>query len=195
MIAYIKGKLEEIQLSSVILDVGGIGYEISVPASALSSLQLQKNKEVKLYTYLQIKEDGMSLFGFLNLDDLQLFQKLITVNGIGPKGALSILSTLSANELRLAVASGDSKAIAKSHGIGKKIAEKIVLELKDKVSVSGIFESDRINAAVQPAESEVVEALISLGISSSDANRAVHGVQHTENMSAEEILHLALKNL
>ena len=132
MIAFLKGTIEEISEKSIFLDVNGIGYEIYMPTGSASMLP-GVGEKIKIHTYLQISENGIGLYGFLSKDELNVFKLLITVNGIGPKGAVGILSALSANELRLAVLSDDDKAIAKAPGIGAKTAKKLILELKDKI--------------------------------------------------------------
>ena len=134
MIAYIKGELVILEEDRVIVDVGGVGYGIYMPGRAMSALP-PIGSEVLIHTYLNVKEDAMQLYGFLTRDDLAVFRKVITVSGIGPRGGLSILSQLSADDLRFAVMSGDAKAISAAQGIGKKTAEKLILELKDKLSM------------------------------------------------------------
>ena len=130
MISFLKGYIEEKSEKSIFLDVNGVGYEVYMPTGSASQLP-SVGEEVKIHTYLQISENGIGLYGFLTKDELNVFKLLITVNGIGPKGAVGILSALSANELRLAVLSDDDKAIAKAPGIGAKTAKKLILELKD----------------------------------------------------------------
>ena len=134
MISYIKGELVMLEDDRVIVDVGGVGYGIYMPGRAMAALP-PTGSEVIIHTYLNVKEDAMQLYGFLTRDDLAVFRKVITVSGIGPRGGLSILSQLSADDLRFAVMAGDAKAISAAQGIGKKTAEKLILELKDKLGM------------------------------------------------------------
>ena len=134
MISYIRGELADVEENKVIVDAGGIGYGIFMSGHAIGLLP-RVGSEVKIYTYLNVKEDCMQLFGFLTRDELSVFRLLITVNGIGPKGGLSILSKLTPDELRFAVMAGDVKLISSAPGIGRKTAEKLILELKDKLSI------------------------------------------------------------
>lgn len=204
MIGYVKGTLEEIEETSVILDVGGMGIRIYISGDFLCQLP-SYGSEMKIYTYTNVKEDSFTLYGFRNKDELELFKKLISVSGIGPKGGLSILSVLSADDLRFAIYSGDVKSIAKAPGIGKKTAERVVLELKDKVSLednSADTLLSQIGQAPDYAMSEfagkrkdAIDALTALGYSGSDAARAVKQVNPTEEMSVEEILKASLRYL
>ena len=132
MISYIRGELAALEKEKVIVDVGGVGYGIYMPGQAMALLP-PTGSEVKIHTYLNVREDAMQLFGFLTRDDLEIFKLLIGVSGIGPKGGLSILSKLSPDDLRYAVLAGDVKAISAAPGIGKKTAEKLIIELKDKL--------------------------------------------------------------
>ena len=139
MIAFLRGTVEDITESSLVLDVHGVGYEVLVPGQLLSSIS-GTGQELKLYTYMQVREDAVVLFGFLTKDDLAMFKMLIGVNGVGPKAGLAILSALGADDLRFAVLSDDAKKIAKTPGIGAKTAQKIILELKDKLDLQDAFE-------------------------------------------------------
>ena len=139
MISYIRGELCDIEEQKAIVDVNGVGYGIYMPQQALSLLP-PMGQQVKIHTYLNIREDAMQLFGFLTKEDLNVFRLLIGVNGIGPKAGLNILSCLSPDELRFAVLSGDAKAISATPGIGKKTAEKLILELKDKLNIEDMLE-------------------------------------------------------
>ena len=154
--------------------------------------------DVKIYTYTSVREDAFNLFGFLSKDDLEIYKKLIAVNGIGPKGALSILSAMSADDLRLAILSGDATAIAKAQGIGKKSAERIILELRDKVSMMSKSDLDSEDLTTGTSvdtgtKNEALEALVSLGYTPSDALRAVRQIEITEDMDAGTVLKQALK--
>lgn len=201
MIGYIRGIVEEVEADRVIVENGGIGYEIFVPSS-VHDAGLREGEERKIYTYLNVREDALQLFGFLNKDDLQTYRLLLGVNGIGPKAALGILSSMSADTLRFAILSDDAAAIAKAPGIGKKTAQKLILELKDKFSLEEAFERKLQNNA-QPAESsgsdtapnEAVQALVALGYSGTEALQAVKKVPDADGMDTEEILKAALKYL
>ena len=202
MIGYIRGILEEADEQSVIIDNHGIGYRIFVPSSAFSGA-LPIGKEVKIYTYLSVKEDAMQLYGFLTRDDLRMFRMLLGVNGIGPKAGLGILSALTADELRFAVLADDAASIAKAPGIGKKTAQKLILELKDKLNLEDAFEQKLANQAagdISAADTgsqvqEAVQALTALGYPGTDALRAVNKVEGAESMTVEEILKAALKKM
>lgn len=195
MISYVKGKLVEIIGDTVVVENGGFGINISVPESVLSQLP-GIGYETLIYTYMYVKEDLINLFGFITRDDLNVFKLLLNVNGIGPRGALSILSTVTPDALRLAVLSGDIKLISSAPGIGKKTAERLVLELKDKVSVSVAPESIVTGSDIeQTAVGEAVEALETLGISRSEAEKAIRSIEGRENMSAEELIKEGLRNL
>lgn len=203
MIGYLKGELAEIKESYVVLEVGNIGYEVNLPGSAILSLP-SKGSTIKLYTYLHVREDAISLFGFLTKDDLEMFKLLITVNGIGPKGALGILSSISADDIRFAVLAEDVKAIAKVPGIGNKTASKLILELKDKFKLESAFEQRLMNQAenrgsagaeIFAKRDEAIQALTVLGYSSSDAIKIINGIDITEDMTSEEILKLCLKRM
>ena len=199
MISYIRGELAAVEKEKVIVDVGGVGYGIYMPGQALAVLP-QPGSEVKIHTYLNVREDAMQLFGFLTRDDLEIFKLVIGVSGIGPKGGLSILSKLSPDDLRYALLSGDVKAISAAPGIGKKTAEKLIIELKDKLDIEDVLnhaiESDRapdtdVSGGIQ---SEAVQALVALGYGSTESLRAVRQVE-LENASVEDVLKEALKKM
>lgn len=202
MIAYIKGKVAEILEDRVILEAGSMGYNIFMPMASAEA-ELRKGDEVKLHTYLNVREDAMQLFGFLTRDDLNTFKLLLGVNGIGPKAALGVLSGLTADELRFAVLADDVKTISRAPGIGKKTAQKLILELKDKMDLQEAFElkTEHIREAqgkeseLSDARKEAVEALTALGYSGADALRAVKKVDMTPEMDVETLLKAALKNL
>ena len=198
MIAFVKGSLDEVELDRVIIDVGGVGYNVFVSSYTISRLPLEGN-EVKLYTYLNVKEDLMQLYGFLSKDELRIFKLLIGVNGIGPKGGLGILSYLTPDDLRFAVMSNDVKAISAAPGIGKKTAEKLILELKDKlgsIEPEEVTTSESVTGNVsfsREIQTEAVQALVTLGYGSTEALRAVTNVMTEQEESVEEILKKALK--
>ncbi len=201
MIGYLKGELAEIKEHYVVLEVGNIGYEVYLPSSAILELP-SKGSTIKLYTYLHVREDAIGLFGFLTKDDLEIFKLLITVNGIGPKGALGILSSISADEIRFAVLAEDAKTIAKAPGIGNKTAGKLILELKDKFKLETAFEQRLINQEEKRTGSglfgkreEAIQALTVLGYSASDALKIVNQIEITEDMTSEEILKRCLKKM
>lgn len=199
MIGYIKGTIAEIGEQTLILDRGGMGFQIYVPGSVLDG-GLRSGDEIKIYTYLHVKEDLLQLYGFTARDDLEVFKLLLNVNGIGPKAALGVLSGLSADELRFAVLSDDAAALAKAPGIGKKTAQKMILELKDKFSLEDAVEQKLSNARAAEdtggagdTASEAVQALVALGYSGTEALQAVRKVEVTEAMDTEDILKAALK--
>lgn len=201
MYAYIKGTLEEIAEDAVTVEAGGIGYNIRV-STTTADLLPGLGSEVKIYTYTLVREDAFQLFGFLTRDDLEIFKRLITVSGIGPKGGLAILSVMSADALRFAVMAGDAKAIAKAPGIGAKTAERVILELRDKISIEDTLRglSSAETAGTTDAgigenlmRREAIEALVALGYSASDATAAVKKVNVEEDATSETILKNALK--
>ena len=178
MYAYIKGEIMDITEDNLVLECNNIGYNIRIPLSVAQRLP-GTGATVKIYTYTSVREDAFQLFGFLSRDDLEIYRKLIAVNGIGPKGALSILSAMSADDLRFAILSGDAKAISKAPGIGNKSAERIILELRDKVHLTN----------------EALEALTALGYSPSEALKALQQVAVTEDMDSGTVLKQALKSI
>lgn len=200
MYSYIKGTLEEVYEDRIVVENNGIGYQMEVPGTLLGRLPAVGDI-VKIFTYLHVKEDCFSLFGFLSRDELNIFKMMLNVSGIGPKGALGILSTLSPDQLRIAVASDDAKAIAKSPGIGSKTAQKLIIELKDKIKLEDVIEhgfdqvvsnqSDKTSKLV----SEAVEALTSLGYSLKEAKEVVSMIEITDDMDVETILKASLKNM
>ncbi len=199
MYSYIRGALAEIETDHIVVDVNGIGYNICVPANCYDYLP-GLGEECKIHTYLQVREDAMVLFGFLTKDDLNLFKQLITVSGIGPKGAIAILASLSADDLRFAILAGDSKAIAKAPGIGTKTAQRVILELKDKMSLEDAFEKKLEHEKLPQISSnnqvknDAVLALNALGYSSSESLKAVSKVEITPDMDVEDVLKQALKH-
>ena len=204
MIAFIKGTVDSLSEGKMILESHGIGYELNIPASMFDA-GIREGEELKIYTHMSVREDGISLFGFLSREDLEIYRMLIGVSGIGPKAALAVLSTLTADNLRFAVLSEDVQAIAKTPGIGKKTAERLILELKDKLSLEEACEQKLANeqaqattaaagAGMTDARQEAVEALVALGYSSTDALRAVRKVTDVDPEDVEAILKAALKN-
>lgn len=201
MISYIRGELVAIEEDKVIVDVNGVGFGIFMPAQAMNLLP-SVGEEVRLHTYMNVREDAMQLFGFLTRDDLQVFKLVIGVSGIGPKGGLSILSQMSPDDLRFAVMANDAKAIAKSPGIGKKTAEKLIIELKDKLSIEDVLNKESVytvtpvsTSTSNEVQAEAVQALVALGYGSTESLKAVKKVPIDEYTSVEEVLKLALKNM
>lgn len=199
MISYIRGTLVDCEEDKVIVDVGGVGYGIYMAGSAMGMLP-PAGSEVKLHTYLSVKEDAMKLYGFFTRDDLRVFKLLIGVNGIGPKGGLGVLSALSPDDLRFAVLSNDVKAICAAPGIGKKTAEKLILELKDKLHLEDVLDhlGEAPAAGVSSGgqgevQSEAVQALVALGYGSTEALRAVKQVEMQADTDVETVLKQALK--
>ena len=146
MIAYLIGKLADVETDTIVIETGHIGYNVKVPSSVISQLP-GIGEEIKIYTYTSVREDAISLFGFLTKDDLMMYKLLITVNGVGPKAGLAILSVMDADSIRLAVLSQDAKAISKAPGIGAKTAQRIILDLKDKVSMEDTLITQQSKAA------------------------------------------------
>lgn len=199
MIAYLKGEVASVSENRLVLDVNHVGYQIFISGRDAADMP-PVGEEVKIHTYLSVREDAMQLFGFLSEDDLEIYKLLLNVNGIGPKAGLGILSVLSADDLRFAVLSDDAKTIAKAPGIGNKTAQKLILELKDKLSLEEAFEKKlqkTETAAVGNEENkgQAVQALVALGYSNSEALRAVKKVDVTEDMDTETILKQALKKI
>lgn len=201
MYSYIKGELAEVNTDHIVIDVGGIGYMIYIPAQSLNYLP-GIGEILKVHTYLYMREDAMILYGFLTKDDLEMFKLLITVSGIGPKGGLAVLSTLSSDDLRFAVLSGDSKAISKAPGIGSKTAQRVIIDLKDKLSLEDAFEkkleheNEKINVSSNSqVKNDAVMALNALGYSSTESLKAVSKVEITDDMDVEDVLKAALKHM
>ncbi len=200
MIAFIRGIIDEITEESVVIDTGSMGYNIRISGKTAGELP-GIGEEVRLYTYTSVREDAIWLYGFLTRDELAVYKQLITVGGIGPKGGLAILSVMSADDLRFAVLSGDSKAISKAPGVGAKTAQRVILELKDKMSLEDAFEkkSEHVQTLKISGNGQVrndaVMALTALGYSSAESLKAVSAVEITEEMDVEAVLKAALKHM
>ncbi len=200
MIAYVKGEIAEIAEDNVVIEVGGIGYNVKVSARVAQGLP-GIGRQIKLHTYTLVREDAFLLYGFLTKSDLDIFKKCITVNGIGPKGALAILSVMDADALRYAILSGDAKAISKAPGIGARTAERLILDLKDKVSFDdGMIDREiSANRAASPqadgAAKEAVEALVALGYGQAESLKAVSQIPDAETMDSGALLKAALKKM
>ena len=188
MIASLHGKLESLGSEWAVINVGGIGFQVYMPTSTLSTLSTI-GEEVKLYTHLHLKEDNATLYGFASADELGLFQTLITVSGLGPKLALAMLSAMNVEKLTMAIASGSTDLLIVVPGIGKKVANRLILELKDKIGAGWITTPA---AQIAQENTEVLAALTSLGYSVSEANRAVATLPPSSDLSLEEKLKLAL---
>ena len=201
MIAFVRGTAVDMTENSVIVEAGGIGYEIYMTGTDLS--QIHMGEEVKIHTYFNVREDAMQLYGFRSKDDLQMFRLLLGVNGVGPKAAVGVLAGITADELRFAILSDDVKTLSKAPGIGKKTAQKLILELKDKMKLEDAFELKLAHeqekavaglGEISDGRQEAVEALVALGYSSTDALRAVRTVTDVAPDDVEGLLKAALKN-
>lgn len=202
MLSYIIGEVAEISADTVVVENNGIGFNIKTSAMTIDSLP-PVGDMVRIYTYLHVREDAMQIFGFLSKDELEVFKLLLNVNGIGPKGALGILSAISTDDLRFAVLSDDVNLIKSCPGVGAKTAQKLIIELKDKLRLEDAFEmavnNNNKKNTVQDntviVMNEAVEALVSLGYSSKDAIAAVKKVENIQNKNSEQILKETLKGL
>jgi Holliday junction DNA helicase RuvA len=201
MISFLRGKVASVLPDRVIVDVGGVGFQILVSIRDAADMP-PAGSEVKIHTYMSVSEDAIRLYGFLSQDDLNVYRSLISVSGVGPKAALGILGTLSANDVRFAVFSDDDKALSKAPGIGAKTAKKLILELKDKLKLEdalpGSGESllsggDHASSVADAELTDAVQALTALGYSNSEALRAVRKVKVTDDMQTQDILKQALK--
>ena len=203
MFAYIRGTLSDIDGNIVIIENNGMGYCLSSSANTIRQLPAL-GSEVKLNTKLIPKEDSLTLYGFYEKEELKMFELLLSVSGIGPKGALAILSNMTVSDIQFAVAGGDSKAFAAAPGVGKKTAERVIIDLKDKVDIIGAFEAkmtselsggSKKSAPVTTVKEEVLEALVSLGYSASNAARALDKMTITESTTTEQLLSDTLKQM
>lgn len=196
MYGYFIGPVTGIYKNQITVEVANIGYNIKVSDRTTEELY-HINGEVKIYTYTSVREDEISLFGFLSMEELELFKKLITVNGVGPKVGLAILSGLSVDDLYQAIEEGDVKTISKIPGLGPKTAQRVILELKGKIDLNAFdLKTDAGNSSQQienASVKEAVDALVSLGYSSKDAYTAVSKIEDTSSLDTGEILKLALK--
>ncbi|CDC18829.1 holliday junction ATP-dependent DNA helicase RuvA [Eubacterium sp. CAG:274] len=193
MISYVKGTVAYIGNDCIVVDNNGIGYNIQVSSSTASAVVMEK--EVQIYTYMNVKENELSLFGFLTKEELNMFNLLISVNGVGPKSAVAMLGALSPSQLALAIATEDIKALSVGQGIGKKIAQRIALELKDKVGAdtitTGIEFVQKVDVATGE-RAEALSALMALGFTKNEAENAIKAV-FVNGMATEEIISKALK--
>lgn len=203
MIHYIKGELVTTEPGIIIVDTGAIAYKIFVSDNTIAAFSSKIGTDIKVYTYLSVREDAMDLYGFHSNEEKNAFNMLITVSGVGPKAALAILSVLTPDAFALAVSSGDVKAISKASGVGAKIAARVVLELKDKISREiGKEPQANITFAAQVARpagdmgkySDALNALVVLGYSRTEATDALKGLDYS-SLSLEDMITAALKNL
>ena len=201
MIYHVNGTLEYCEPGFCVIDCSGVGYKLTVSDFTFSSVCGHVGEREKLLTYLQVREDGVELFGFKTNDELSAFKLLITVSGVGPKAAMAILSLLTPDKLSSAIINEDSKAISRASGVGAKTAARVILELKDKISKQYFTPADTSvsAAAVQPVSkgkgnlSEALDALIVLGYSRAEAQRALAGID--PKLDVEKIIPLALAKL
>ncbi len=197
MIYNIKGTLTVTDASFIVVECSGVGFKCFASLNTIQNVG-KTGQEVNVYTHLAVREDAMDLYGFSSLAELDAFKLLISVSGIGPKAAIAILSELTPDRLALCIASGDAKAITRAQGVGKKTAERVVLELKDKMTgIAGEENMQAVSGAASVGESsnsaEAVEALVALGYSQSDAAVAVGGMD--KSLSVDEMIRLGLKKL
>lgn len=193
MIAFVKGTVEHIEENAVIIDTGSFGTKVFMTPASLSSMKT--GEEVKVYTYLRVAEDIFDLYGFLTREELDVFKMIISVNGAGPKAGLAVLSALSPAALSVAIVTDDYKSITRAQGVGPKLAQKIVLELKDKFKGREIKLDNGAGEVFAPVDtgSDAVEALVVLGYPRADAMRAVSGVE--KGLSTEDTIKAALIRL
>ena len=196
MISYVRGVLEDKEDIRAVVDVGGIGFEIMMPAMDTAQLPAV-GSEVKLYTYLNVREDAMQLFGFLARGTLDMFKLLITVNSVGPKGALGILGELGSDGLVSAIISEDEKAIMKAPGIGAKTAKRIIIDLKDKIDLEGVY-AERLgdngtDDGASAVRAEASEVLVALGYSKGQAFKALDGIEIGEETTVDKAVSKALR--
>ena len=194
---FIRGKAAVIEPSLVVIDAGGVGYSINT--SFHSSSPLKRGEEVTFYTYLHVREDIFELYGFATQSELSCFKQLIGVSGVGPKAALAILGTVTPEKLSLCIVTGDEKALCAAPGVGKKLAQRVILELKDKINASQISADEvGLPAAAQPTQSSAMEdaiaALIALGYPRAAAVNALKG-EENKGLQTEELIRAALKKL
>ncbi len=198
MISYIIGNVTAVSDSHIILENNGIGYMITMPSSSIYAIG-NMDGDVKVHTYMAVKEDDVSLYGFLTAAELEMFKMLITVSGVGPKGAIGILSAITVDELKMAIAAEDSKLIAAAKGVGSKTAQKIVVELKGKVgkdvfaSQGSLSASSGAFSGKRTAVHEAIDALEALGFSRSSSVRAIDQLGSLDGMTVSEIIGQALK--
>ncbi len=199
MITYLKGEVVSVTEKQLVIDVNHVGFRVGICARDASAMP-PEGEQVQIFTYMNVREDAISLFGFLHEEDLEIYKMLIGVSGIGPKGGLAILSGMSADDIKMAILSDDSKTIAKSPGIGPKTAKKLILELKDKISASDMLGRMREKAgdgdapsAFEANKEEAVQVMAALGYSRSEALRLVRTADLQEDMDVDAILTAAFR--
>ena len=197
MIGYLKGKVKYLSPDFVLLEVNGVGYEVVCSGAAFS--KLSGASEGEIYTYLQVKEDGVSLFGFADMQEKGLFLKLTSVQGVGAKMAISLLSSMRPSDISEAIATADSKRLSAVKGLGKKTAERIILELHGKISADELLGGENVGGKVSalPTEQDddAVSALMGLGFTKQESARAVERAKSAGARSVEEILAMALRGM
>ena len=201
MIAYVRGKVLAVTEETAIIDVGGIGYELYCSAGAFRKATVGETAE--LFTYLQVKEDGVTLFGFESVKEKELFLKLITVSGVGPKMGIAVLSAMSGEDFARAIATGDAKRLSTVKGLGKKTAEKIILELHGKISAMEIMGANAdeptpakpVEGKLSPADEDAVSALMGLGFTRSESVNAVRKARENGANTVEEVIMKALQGV
>ncbi len=198
MIAFIQGTVFKRKEDSIIIEANGIGYLVYMSVRDIA--EIENNQEYLIYTYMHVKEDGISLFGFLDEEDVNIFKQLITVSGIGPKIGLACLSVFNVSDIKFAILSEDDKTLSKVPGLGNKTAKKIILELKDKISLPDAIEEnfnskESTNNSSGSAKNDAVLALSSLGYSQTEALQAISKIPEAKDMDAEELIRQALKKL
>ena len=197
MIGYLQGKVLYSDAGTIVLETGGVGYEVQCSGAAFAKLVTDGAGE--LYTYLQVREDGVSLFGFVSMEEKNMFLKLISVSGVGPKMGIGILSSMNVGELAAAIASSDVKMLSTVKGLGKKTAERIVLELREKVSAAALPSAGAVQdmpaEKVTDREEDAIVGLMSLGYTRNESLRAVRRAVEGGAASVEEIVMSALKNM
>ncbi len=195
MLGFVSGKVVSLEEGSAVVENNGLGFELAVSSNTLG--RLEAGAETKLYTYLQVREDGLTLFGFATLDEKKMFLKLVSVSGIGPKVALSVLSGLKLSDLAAAIVTENVTALTSIKGLGKKTAERIILELKEKVSVTPDMSDGALTGKdgfTSPESNEAVSVLVSLGLSRQEAASRVKNAAENGASTTEELLSYALKN-
>ncbi len=201
MYAYFTGRVVTVGTDSLVIDTNGIGYNIIMSGRDLS--EIIPGDELKIYTYTSVKEDSISLYGFLEKEALEFFKLLLTVNGVGPKGALGILSGATVDDIQVAIIAQDSKALSKLPGIGAKTAARIILDLKDKVKADDILGNLKEETGVNSVRSssatgvkaEATEILTALGYSASEAMKVLNRLDYDEDINAEDLVTMALREM
>lgn len=193
MITYIKGKVDQIFESSIFIENNGIGYQVFLSSKTIE--RLPKEEEVKIFTYMNVKEDSLSLFGFLAIEELNMFNLLLNVSGVGPKVAISMLSDLTPNQIMVAIITDDYATLSTCSGVGKKTSQRIALELKDKIKNTALIDTPQQSIYISSNEKQdAIDALSALGYTRSESMKAVMEIA-VEKMSTEQILKLALRKL